>query len=98
MIGISQKQYNDCYANDYWLQAGTHKQRMADLSLNPTDHAVLELLSEGRCTPSYIAQETAYSRGNVQNRLLRLTEHGYVQQLGGGLYELINDPRTDEND
>lgn len=68
-------------------------ERMADLSLNPTDHAILELLSEGRCTPSYIAQETDYSRGNIQNRLLRLVEHGYVTQLGGGLYELLEDPR-----
>jgi DNA-binding IclR family transcriptional regulator len=70
---------------------------MPDLSLNPTDRAMLELLSEGRCTPAYIAQETDYSRGNVQNRLLRLTEHGYVRQLGGGLYELIEDPRAERN-
>lgn len=75
-----------------WL--ASIEERMADLSLNPTDYAILELLSEGRCTPSYIAQETDYSRGNVQNRLLRLTEHGYVRQLGGGLYELVADPRA----
>lgn len=69
---------------------------MAELSLNPTDHAILELLEEGRCTPSYIAQETDYSRGNIQNRLLRLVEHDYVRQLGGGLYELVDDPREED--
>ncbi|KAB7514658.1 winged helix-turn-helix transcriptional regulator [Halosegnis rubeus] len=66
---------------------------MAEISLNPTDHAILNLLNEGRCTPSYIAQQTDYTRGNIQNRLLRLVEHNYVNQLGGGLYELIEDPR-----
>ena len=70
---------------------------MTELSLNPTDHAILDLLGEGRCTPSYIAQETDYSRGNVQNRLLRLVEHGYVRQLGGGLYELDEDPREESS-
>jgi DNA-binding IclR family transcriptional regulator len=70
---------------------------MGDLSLNPTDQAILELLDGGRCTPSYIAQATDYSRGNIQNRLLRLVEHGYVKQLGGGLYELIEDPRNKQS-
>lgn len=66
---------------------------MTDIDLNPTDCAILEWLEEGRCTPSYIAQNTGYSRGNIQNRLLRLVEHGYVQKLGGGLYEMTADPR-----
>jgi DNA-binding IclR family transcriptional regulator len=70
---------------------------MPGLSLNPTDRAILDLLDEGRCTPSYIAQETDYSRGNVQNRLLRLVEHGYVRQLGGGLYDLVEDPREESS-
>jgi predicted Rossmann fold nucleotide-binding protein DprA/Smf involved in DNA uptake len=67
---------------------------MTELNVNPTDETVLDFLKKGRCTPSYIAQETNYSRGNVQNRLVRLAEHGYVKQLGGGLYELIEDPRN----
>lgn len=68
---------------------------MKDISLNPTDKKILDLLKKGRCTPSYVAQQTDYSRGNIQNRLLRLVEHNYVRQLGGGLYELIEDPRED---
>ncbi|WP_348611664.1 helix-turn-helix domain-containing protein [Halobaculum rarum] len=61
--------------------------------LNPSDQVILDCLNEGRCTAAYIAQETGYSKGNIRNRLVRLVEHGYVAQLGGGLYELIEDPR-----
>lgn len=61
--------------------------------LNPTDRVILDNLNKGRCTAAYIATETGYSKGNIRNRLVRLAEHGYVKQLGGGLYELIEDPR-----
>ncbi|MFA1610780.1 winged helix-turn-helix domain-containing protein [Halobellus rubicundus] len=61
--------------------------------LNPTDREILSYLTKGRCTAAYISQETGYSKGNIRNRLMRLVEHGYVRQLGGGLYELIEDPR-----
>lgn len=66
---------------------------MEDLPLNPTDRAVLDMLSEGRCTPAYIAEEKEYSRSNVRNRLERLTEHGHVKRVHKGLYELVKDPR-----
>ena len=61
--------------------------------LNPTDRAILDELGEGRCTPAYIAERHEYSKGNVRNRLTRLVEHGHVRKLGGGLYELVDDPR-----
>ena len=61
--------------------------------LNPTDREILDRLQEGRCTAAYIATEAGYSKGNIRNRLMRLVEHNYVEQLGGGLYELIEDPR-----
>lgn len=64
--------------------------------LNPTDQAILKHLQEGRCTPAYIALETGYSKGNIRNRLVRLAEHGYVEQLGGGLYELVEDSRGED--
>ncbi len=66
---------------------------MADINLNPTDRAILEMLREGRCTPSYIADQHDYSRQNVTNRLNRLVEHGYVTKVHTGLYELICDPK-----
>lgn len=61
--------------------------------LNPTDREILDRLQEGRCTAAYIATETGYSKGNIRNRIMRLVEHNYVKQLGGGLYELSEDPR-----
>lgn len=61
--------------------------------MNPTDTAILEMLREGRCSPTYIAEEKEYSRQNVTNRLGRLVEHGYVRKLAPGLYELKEDPR-----
>lgn len=67
-----------------------------DLHLNPTDHAILDMLEEGRCTPSFIADRHDYTRGNVKNRLDRLVEHGYVENLAHGLYELVEDPRADD--
>lgn len=69
-----------------------------EFEMNPTDHVVIEMLQEGRCTPTYIAEEQGYSRQNVTNRLNRLTEHGYVRRLSRGLYELINDPREGTQD
>jgi DNA-binding MarR family transcriptional regulator len=68
---------------------------MEDIDLNPTDHAILDMLQEGRCSPAYIAEEQDYSRQNITNRLRRLVEHGHVQKLHPGLYELVQDPRED---
>ena len=66
---------------------------MEDIDLNPTDNAILDRLQEGRASPTYIADRDEYSRQNVTNRLQRLVEHGYVQRLAPGLYELVEDPR-----
>lgn len=64
-----------------------------ELRLNPTDEIVLDFLAEGRCTPMYISQRTDYTRQNIQNRLVRFVEHGYVEKIAPGLYELVSDPR-----
>jgi predicted transcriptional regulator of viral defense system len=67
------------------------------ININPTDEIALDYLSEGRVTPSYIAsQEEDMDSGNVNNRLSRMVEHGYVERLDRGLYELIEDPREDQ--
>lgn len=71
---------------------------LSEDQLNPTDRAVLRYLSKGRCTAAYIAEQAGYSDGNVRNRLYRLEEHGHVTNLGGGLWELVDDPRTVESD
>ena len=69
---------------------------MEEIDLNPTDHAILDRLKEGRASPSYIAGKEDYSRQNVTNRLTRLVELNYVEKLAPGLYELKKDPRTIE--
>lgn len=66
---------------------------MEEIDLNPTDKAIIKMLREGRCSPAYIAKEQEYSRQNVTNRLGRLVEHGYVQKVHAGLYELVEDPQ-----
>lgn len=68
---------------------------MPEVKINPTDHVILDALSEGRCTPSYIADAHDYSRQNVTNRLNRFVELGYVTRLHTGLYELSDDPREE---
>jgi len=69
--------------------------RMEEITLNPTDKAIIEMLEVGRCSPTYIAEKRDYSRQNVTNRLSRLVEHGYVKKLAPGLYELVDDPREE---
>lgn len=73
--------------------------------LRDVDEALLRYLSEGRVTPAYARARLEeddigeYSRGYVQQRLSRLEEHGHAKNLGGGLYELVDDPRDeDEHD
>jgi DNA-binding IclR family transcriptional regulator len=59
------------------------------------DEAILSLLSDGRCTVGYIADETEYSRQHIHNRLNVLVAAGYVEKRhdATGLYELRTDPR-----
>ena len=67
--------------------------------LNPTDRAILDELGSGRCTPAFVAEKHDYSAGNVRNRMTKLAQHKHVRGLGGGLYELADDPRAgDEPD
>lgn len=73
--------------------------------LNELDHMILDCLREGRATPTLIKRlleengiREEVSRQYVNQRLKRLTEHGHVNNiLETGVYELINDPRTAEN-
>lgn len=82
------------WGHDVWFNTHVAEQAcMEAIDLNPTDHAILDRLKEGRASPTYIADKEDYSRQNVTNRLSRLVEHNYVKKLAPGLYELIEDPR-----
>lgn len=69
--------------------------------LRDVDTLLLDYLCEGRVTPAHARERLTsdtgeeYSRGYIQQRLSRLEEHGHATNLGGGLYELVDDPRTD---
>jgi len=61
--------------------------------LNEVDVELLDVLIVGRVTPTFAAEEISVSREYASERLKRLLEHGHVQKLAAGLYELVNDPR-----
>jgi DNA-binding IclR family transcriptional regulator len=65
------------------------------VELTDADEAIVNLLSEGRCTAGYLADETEYSRQHVHNRLTVLLAAEYVRKVHAptGLYELRADPR-----
>lgn len=67
-------------------------QQMADLHLNAADRAVLEELQLGRNVPANIADSTGYSKQYIRERISRLEEHGVVENVGRGVYELVDDP------
>lgn len=61
--------------------------------LNETDESILEELLEGRVTPQYLADQLDISRPYASEKLKRFLEHGHVERLAPGLYELTDDPR-----
>lgn len=65
------------------------------VDLTEADYDLLDLLSDGRCTVGYLADQTSYSRQHVHNRLTVLRAAEYVRKVhdGTGLYELSEDPR-----
>lgn len=62
--------------------------------LSPVDEVILDLLREGRVTAPYVSDESDYSLQYVRDRLNRLVEHGNVRKVYEGLYELVEDPRS----
>jgi len=63
--------------------------------LNETDGRVLDVLQTGRVTPQYVAKQLDVSRTYASERLKRLVEHSHVDRMASGLYELVDDPRED---
>lgn len=59
--------------------------------LNEADRAIIDELREGRNIPSNIASNLDYTREYVSSRLKRLKEHNIVRNIGGGVYELVEE-------
>ena len=55
--------------------------------LKPVDREILDVLDEGRNTAANIATQHGYERQHVYNRLMWLSENGFVQNLGNGVFE-----------
>jgi predicted transcriptional regulator len=53
----------------------------------------LDALHDGRNVPSNLAEDLDLTRQHIQKRLKRLEEHGYIRNIGRGVYELVEDPR-----
>lgn len=61
---------------------------MDRIDLNQADRGIIQVLRDGRNTPSNIARKLDYTREYVAQRLKRLTEHGVVDRVDRGLYDL----------
>lgn len=66
--------------------------------LTPADVELLKLLAEGRITAPFAAHETEYSLQYIRDRLGRFVDHGNVDKVYEGLYELVDDPREEADD
>jgi predicted HTH transcriptional regulator len=58
---------------------------------------IIEILREGRGTPSYLATRTGESRQLISKRLRDLQMADVVQQIHRGLYELVPEEVPDRN-
>lgn len=67
---------------------------LGDEDLNDTDRVILDELNEGRVTPQYLAKQLDITRQYASTRLKRFVEHGVVEKIASGLYELDHDPRS----
>jgi Mn-dependent DtxR family transcriptional regulator len=56
---------------------------------------IIDVLREGRVTPSYLADRLGESRQLVSQRLRDLQMAGYVEKIHTGLYELVDEPEHD---
>lgn len=71
---------------------------MVNPDFEPTDEeeAVLEVMEdENRANPLLIREETSLGKGHINTALTRLTSAGWVRKITRGLYEFVEDPRTE---
>jgi len=67
--------------------------------LNDLDEKILDVLTNGRATPTLIKmiledRGTEVSRQYINQRMKRLSEHDHIENLfDTGVYELVIDPR-----
>lgn len=64
--------------------------------LRDIDRRILDVLHEGRNIPSNIADELGVTRQYIQQRLQVLEAGDHVENVGRGVYGVIDDPRDSE--
>jgi ArsR family transcriptional regulator, cadmium/lead-responsive transcriptional repressor len=65
------------------------------LDLKQIDERILDELHDGRNVPSNLAETLDVSRQYVQQRLALLEAADHVENIGRGVYELLDDPREE---
>jgi len=61
--------------------------------LNDLDQRILDELADDRASPGYLSEQLGEDSSYINQRLKRLGEHGHVEKLARGLWELVDDPR-----
>lgn len=64
----------------------------------PADQKIVAVLRDGRNLATNIANDTDLSRQYVSTRLAELADAGHVENIGNGLYELVDEPDFEEAD
>jgi len=62
-----------------------------DIELRGVDREIIEMLEDGRCTRRHLADTLGYTGEYVYQRVTRLMEHGVVEKIHDGFYELATD-------
>ena len=68
--------------------------------LNRIDHAILQMLAEGRATQGYLIDATPHTRSQIQRRLEALHMGEYIEKIHAGtaLYGITEKGRAEITD
>lgn len=81
------------------MESNEDKMALPSEKLNDADRLILDVLQEGRATPTLVrrileSRGNEYSRQYISQRITRLTEHGHLENLHDtGVYGVVDDPR-----
>lgn len=79
---------------DTMYELSMNRSDIDESEFTETELGILDMLSRGRCTPAYIADELDVSQEYVRDRISDLNRLGLVEKVHRGLYELS--PSDDE--
>ena len=79
---------SDCHESEH--NHGTGRNTETEI-----DNKILDELHDGRNVPSNLAEELDVSRQYISQRLKLLEAADHVENVGRGVYQLVDDPRDD---